>query len=317
MMGTNINCNARSPVRAIDDKKNCTTLGDKELPHPALLIMDLVCLIFFTLEYLTRLFCSPNKSFFMRALQNVVDFLAFAPDYIELVFLISDHHQTEGVAIMEMLFILRILRLFRIFRLIRHVPGLWILLYTLRASFNELMLMCVFLLIGMVVFATLVHFVEPNGIFSNIPVGFWWSVVTMTTVGYGDMYPQSPAGFLIGSCCAVAGLLMIAFTVPIIVSNFVLYYTHVQYGLARRDNELDRRREEEESELFKSQGRLDIERMESIASVTAMHQRSSLAHNGHACTHVTSVSEVESLKIKTKLSALDSTNQASLNGPVE
>ena len=61
----------------------------------------------------------------------------------------------------------------------------------------------------------------------------------MTTVGYGDMYPQSSAGYFIGSCCAVAGLLMIAFTVPIIVSNFVLYYTHVQYGLARRDREME------------------------------------------------------------------------------
>ncbi|CAG5125486.1 unnamed protein product [Candidula unifasciata] len=239
-----LNCNARSAFLNIEEKKNNTDLGEKDLPHPALLLLDLICLTFFTMEYLTRFMCSPSKTFFVRALQNIVDFLAFAPDYVELVFLISDHHQTEGVAIMEMLFILRILRLCRIFRLIRHVPGLWILLYTLRASFNELMLMCVFLLIGMVVFATLVHFVEPDGIFNNIPVGFWWSVVTMTTVGYGDMYPQSPAGFFIGSCCAVAGLLMIAFTVPIIVSNFVLYYTHVQYGTCNGETgELERRRE--------------------------------------------------------------------------
>ncbi|GFO26149.1 potassium voltage-gated channel protein shaw [Plakobranchus ocellatus] len=220
--------------------------GDRELPHPALLIMDVCCLAFFTLEYLTRFTCSPNKMDFLRALQNIVDFLAFAPDYVEIMFLIIGPGQgKEGVAVMEMLFILRILRLFRIFRLIRHVPGLWILLYTLKASFNELMLMCVFLLIGMVVFATLIHFAEPEGIFTNIPVGFWWAVVTMTTVGYGDMYPQSPAGYFIGSCCAVAGLLMIAFTVPIIVSNFVLYYTHVQYGLARRDRELEKYLEDE------------------------------------------------------------------------
>ncbi|GFR75096.1 potassium voltage-gated channel protein Shaw [Elysia marginata] len=225
--------------------------GDRDLPHPALLIIDVCCLAFFTLEYLTRFTCSPNKMNFLRALQNIVDFLAFAPDYVEIMFLmVGPGNGKEGVAVMEMLFILRILRLFRIFRLIRHVPGLWILLYTLKASFNELMLMCVFLLIGMVVFATLIHFAEPEGIFTNIPVGFWWAVVTMTTVGYGDMYPQSPAGYFIGSCCAVAGLLMIAFTVPIIVSNFVLYYTHVQYGLARKDREMEKLLEEEiEEEL--------------------------------------------------------------------
>ncbi|XP_055863054.1 potassium voltage-gated channel protein egl-36-like isoform X2 [Biomphalaria glabrata] len=234
---------------------------NKELPHPALLIMDVSCLIFFTLEYITRFVCSPSKITFLRASQNIVDFLAFAPDYIEMLFLIIDPIQNEGMAIMEMLFILRILRLFRIFRLIRHVPGLWILLYTLKASFNELMLMCVFLLIGMVVFATLMHFVEPNGIFTNIPVGFWWSVVTMTTVGYGDMYPQSASGYFIGSCCAVAGLLMIAFTVPIIVSNFVLYYTHVQYGLTRKER--DAISEEDEVEFTGSRSALDIERADS------------------------------------------------------
>jgi hypothetical protein len=168
--------------------------------------------------------------------QNVIDFIAISPDYIELVLALVDPARRESFSIF---FVLRMLRLCRIFRLIRHVPGLWILLYTLKASFNELMLMFVFLLIGMVVFATLMHFAERENGFSNIPLGFWWSVVTMTTVGYGDMVPETAAGYVIGSCCAVAGLLMIAFTVPIIVSNFVLYYTHVQYGLARRDRELE------------------------------------------------------------------------------
>ena len=201
--------------------------------------MDLCCLIFFTLEYMTRFVCSPSKVNFLRSFQNVIDFVAISPDYVELLFLIFDPMRREGMAVMDLMFILRMLRLCRIFRLIRHVPGLWILLYTLKASFNELMLMFVFLLIGMVVFATLMHFAEGKNGFPNIPVGFWWSVVTMTTVGYGDMFPQTAAGYVIGSCCAVAGLLMIAFTVPIIVSNFVLYYTHVQYGLARRDRALE------------------------------------------------------------------------------
>nr|KAG5708101.1 hypothetical protein BaRGS_002837 [Batillaria attramentaria] len=218
---------------------------EADLPHPSLLIMDMCCLLFFTLEYITRFVCSPSKINFLRSFQNIIDFVAISPDYVELLFLIFDPVRREGMAVMDLMFILRMLRLCRIFRLIRHVPGLWILLYTLKASFNELMLMFVFLLIGMVVFATLMHFAEGRNGFPNIPVGFWWSVVTMTTVGYGDMFPQTAAGYVIGSCCAVAGLLMIAFTVPIIVSNFVLYYTHVQYGLARRDRELERLNEEE------------------------------------------------------------------------
>ncbi|CAG5119046.1 unnamed protein product, partial [Candidula unifasciata] len=283
-----------------NNNDNDSDWGNRDLPHPTLIVMDAICLFFFTLEYITRFVCTPSKLNFLRALQNIVDFLAFAPDYVELLFLIIDPSQKEGVAIMEMLFILRILRLFRIFRLIRHVPGLWILLYTLKASFNELMLMCVFLLIGMVVFATLVHFVEPDGTFNNIPVGFWWSVVTMTTVGYGDMYPQSAAGYVIGSCCAVAGLLMIAFTVPIIVSNFVLYYTHVQYGLARRDRENDREKEEGEIELLKCINRNDVEKIGSLLSLTSRRKSQKIAKspatttkNGKSYTPVSTKSDTE------------------------
>ena len=231
----------------LNEGKN-RTKENMYLTHPSLVLMDLTCLAYFTLEYFTRFMCSPSKIKFLRALQNIIDFIAIAPDYINIALLFIQPSNGKGMVIMEFMFILRMLRLCRIFRLIRHVPGLWILLYTLKASFNELMLMFVFLLIGMVVFASLMHFAEGENGFDNIPIGFWWSVVTMTTVGYGDMYPQTAFGYIIGSLCAIAGLLMIAFTVPIIVSNFVLYYTHVQYGLARRDRDRDSPKEEEEEQ---------------------------------------------------------------------
>ena len=203
--------------------------------HPALLIIDLMCVFFFSLEFLTRLVFCPKKLRFCTSLQNIIDFVAIVPDYVEFIILSMRPSIGHGLPFVDFIFILRMLRLCRIFRLIRHVPGLWILLYTLKASFNELMLMFVFLLIGMVMFASLLHFIEGGKTFNNIPVGFWWAVVTMTTVGYGDMVPVTAYGYIIGSLCAISGLLMIAFTVPIIVSNFVLYYTHVQYGISDKD----------------------------------------------------------------------------------
>ncbi|XP_069135102.1 potassium voltage-gated channel protein Shaw-like isoform X3 [Argopecten irradians] len=220
---------------------NSTLLGDEDeglntVPHPALLIIDLICVTFFTLEFVTRFVFCPRKVQFITALQNIIDFVAIVPDYIEFI-IHAFHPSGSELPFMDFIVILRMLRLCRIFRLIRHVPGLWILLYTLKASFNELLLMFVFLLIGMVVFASLIHFAEGKKGFDNIPIGFWWSVVTMTTVGYGDMHPTTAFGYIIGSLCAISGLLMIAFTVPIIVSNFVLYYTHVQYGIVRHERE--------------------------------------------------------------------------------
>uniref|UniRef100_G3VLE3 Ion transport domain-containing protein n=1 Tax=Sarcophilus harrisii TaxID=9305 RepID=G3VLE3_SARHA len=73
--------------------------------------------------------------------------------------------------------------------------------------------------------------------FKNIPVGFWWAVVTMTTLGYGDMYPQTWSGMLVGALCALAGVLTIAMPVPVIVNNFGMYYS-----LAMAKQKLPRKR---------------------------------------------------------------------------
>ncbi|ESN99998.1 hypothetical protein HELRODRAFT_83622, partial [Helobdella robusta] len=62
----------------------------------------------------------------------------------------------------------------------------------------------------------------------SIPVGLWWAIVTMTTVGYGDMTPKTYLGMLVGSVCALTGVLTIALPVPVIVSNFALFYSHTQ-----------------------------------------------------------------------------------------
>jgi len=63
---------------------------------------------------------------------------------------------------------------------------------------------------------------------NSIPVGLWWAIVTMTTVGYGDMSPRTYLGMFVGSLCALTGVLTIALPVPVIVSNFALFYSHTQ-----------------------------------------------------------------------------------------
>ena len=136
----------------------------------------------------------------------------------------------ENADILEFFSIIRILRLFK---LTRHSPGLKILIHTFKASSKELTLLVFFLILGMVIFASLVYYAErlhanPDNDFKSIPEGLWWAVVTMTTVGYGDMVPKTYAGLIVGSLCALSGVLVIALPVPVIVSNFSMFYSHTQ-----------------------------------------------------------------------------------------
>ena len=98
---------------------------------------------------------------------------------------------------------------------------------------RELMLLIFFLVLFIVIFASLIYYAErlqknPDNDFTSIPIGLWWSIVTMTTVGYGDMVPKTYAGMMVGGLCALTGVLTIALPVPVIVANFAMYYSHTQ-----------------------------------------------------------------------------------------
>ncbi|XP_066040727.1 potassium voltage-gated channel subfamily A member 5 [Chamaea fasciata] len=202
-------------------------------------IIETTCVIWFTFELLVRFFACPSKPEFSRNIMNIIDIVAIIPYFITLGTELAHEQQQPGAGgsnggggqqqamSLAILRVIRLVRVFRIFKLSRHSKGLQILGQTLKASMRELGLLIFFLFIGVILFSSAVYFAEaddPESHFSSIPDAFWWAVVTMTTVGYGDMRPVTVGGKIVGSLCAIAGVLTIALPVPVIVSNFNYFY---------------------------------------------------------------------------------------------
>lgn len=147
---------------------------------------------------------------------NIVDFCAIAPAYVELMF----DGEGGGFAV------LRILRLARIFRVVKvgtFAENLALVIEALRRSKSGLLLLVYLVLIFMVIMSSILYMVEdgdPDTSFTTIPDTFWCTIVTMTSVGYGDMYPITDAGRAIGSFIMLSGILTLAVPITLIGNNF-------------------------------------------------------------------------------------------------
>ncbi|XP_008319099.1 potassium voltage-gated channel subfamily A member 10-like [Cynoglossus semilaevis] len=194
-------------------------------------IVETICIIWFCFELGVRFVVCPSKSDFFNNIMNIIDIVSIVPYFVTLGTELATSPEDDVNAGQNMslaiLRIIRLVRVFRIFKLSRHSKGLQILGQTLKASMRELGLLIFFLFIGVILFSSAIYFAEvdePQTQFVSIPDGFWWAVVTMTTVGYGDMCPITMGGKMVGTLCAIAGVLTIALPVPVIVSNFNYFY---------------------------------------------------------------------------------------------
>merc|ERR1712066_1089231 len=124
--------------------------------------------------------------------------------------------------------VFRIARIMRIFKLARRSVGLQSIAHTVRTSWKDLGLLFMLVGMGMLVFGSLEYFIENDQEdtgFTSIPQGMWWAVQTLTSLGYGDFTPQTLLGKIVGSLCAVCGVLVMALPIPIVVDNFADYYS--------------------------------------------------------------------------------------------
>ncbi|MBF7730835.1 ion transporter [Pseudomonas sp. N040] len=157
----------------------------------------------FAVEYLLRLYCSPKPLRYAFSFYGLIDLLAVLPAFLALLF-----------ASAQYLMVVRIIRVLRVFRILKLTPYLRqanYLMTALRGSQQKITVFFLCILILVTVFGALMYVVEgPANGFSSIPKSIYWAIVTLTTVGFGDITPKTPLGQAIASVVMVAGYSIIA-----------------------------------------------------------------------------------------------------------
>ncbi|GLI66333.1 hypothetical protein VaNZ11_010113 [Volvox africanus] len=185
--------------------------------YSSLMIVDYVCMGIFTVEYMLRLLCCPNLRRFFWSFSNFIDLVAILPFYVELC---VKGTSTESEAFQTR--IVRLLRVFRVLRIVKSMPRLRHLTLvsdTLRDSTEILIMMACLLLVVLVVFGTIMYFVEPST-FDSIPQAMYYAQTTLTTTGYGDLYPVKPWGRFVAGAAMLLCMVVVSLPIAVIGGNF-------------------------------------------------------------------------------------------------
>lgn len=175
-------------------------------------IAEWVFTVIFTLEYIARLAAVGHPLRYARSFFGVIDLIAVLPMYLELLL--------PGSHFLIVVRVLRLLRVFRIFKLGRYLGEAHVLIGALKASRPKITVFLTFVGASVIIVGALMHLVEgPEHGFDDIPTAIYWAVVTLCTVGYGDIVPHTPLGRAIASLLMIMGYGIIAVPTGIVTAE--------------------------------------------------------------------------------------------------
>lgn len=180
--------------------------------HDWLNIGEWIITILFSFEYILRIISIKKPLGYIFSFYGIIDLLSTIPKYLSFV-IVGSHHLVALRA-------LRLLRVFRILKLTRYIGASNKLITALKASRTKIAVFLFFVVILCVILGTIMYIIEgeENG-FTNIPKSIYWAIVTLTTVGFGDITPQTPFGQLVASVIMILGYAIIAIPTGIVSSE--------------------------------------------------------------------------------------------------
>ena len=185
--------------------------------------------LLFTVEYLLRVSCLRRPARYAFSFYGVIDLLAVLPFYLALIF--------PGIRFLADVRVIRLLRIFRIFKLTAYIQEFGVLRRTLMSSARKIVVFLTAVLMIVIVMGSLMYVIEgPSHGFTSIPTSVYWAITTMTTVGYGDISPQTEFGRLLSSMMMLIGWGTLAVPTGIITSELIM---HRPRGAARMESDAD------------------------------------------------------------------------------
>jgi len=185
--------------------------------HEYLVLIEWVVTILFTIEYIFRILTVYRPVKYIFSFFGIIDLLAILPTYLSLFIV--------GTQYLMIIRALRLLRMFRILKMGNYVKQGRIITSSLKASIPKITVFLYFVILAVIVFGSIMYVVEgnKNPNFDNIPRSVYWAVVTLTTVGYGDIAPITPIGQFLASVVMIMGYAVIAVPTGIISAEMVYH----------------------------------------------------------------------------------------------
>ena len=176
-------------------------------------VLEWIITALFSLEFIARLACISKPMKYVTSFYGIVDILSILPSYIG-IFVAGNHTSLSVIRS------LRLLRIFRILKLARYIGEANLLIKSLKASRPKIVVFMFFVLSLTFILGTVMYIVESEESgFTSIPMSIYWAIVTLTTVGYGDIAPATPLGQAIASFIMITGYAVIAVPTGIVTAE--------------------------------------------------------------------------------------------------